>query len=103
MMENLEDTPLYDISEEENESHAEVLERYRQEEFGSSKASLGMIVPSRLVHILIVMALFLARYYYFNCDRSEDGSMTSKPLYLPMDVKYNPLAFILSFLEEKSS
>merc|ERR1740130_164688 len=103
MMENLEDYQLFSIEMEENETEDETLARFTQHELGSNRVKrfLATFMPRRLVIVIVVTAIFLARYYADNCIPGRDGhGNVSKPMYLPMDVSFNPIKFIFAALEE---
>jgi len=102
IMSHLENRALFDITTEESETDAEVLERFEREEFGQSKWKILLLVlPRRLLVITVMMALFIFKYYYNNCERLEDGSWVSKAIFMPEAVSYNPLSFIHGlFLDE---
>jgi len=95
IMNNLEDLPLFDTSDVEHEDEDVVLNRFIESEYGSSRWKLFCIViPRRLVLILILLAMFVCKYYFQYCDAGEDGSLVSKPLFRPESVPYNPLSFM---------
>merc|ERR1712183_383788 len=103
IMQNLENLALFDTNEEENETDSEVLERFYREEVARGKLGiLAVILPKRLLSILLLLALFVFKYYTFNCQRSEDGSYVSNPIHLPADVRYNPLSFVYGFFLSES-
>jgi len=95
MMCNLEDLALFDTHVEEHETEEEVVSRYDREEFGRKKWKILLLVlPRRLMAISALMAFFICKYYYNNCQWQGDGSWISKPIFMPESVTYNPLSFI---------
>jgi len=95
MMQNLEEMALFSTDTEEEETHQEVLARYNREELGQGRwRILGMIIPKRLLYILLIMSVFIFKYYHDNCEEDDDGSWVSKAMYLPKIETYNPLDFM---------
>mmetsp|Transcript_104254 Transcript_104254/g.270240 ORF Transcript_104254/g.270240 Transcript_104254/m.270240 type:complete len:463 (+) Transcript_104254:173-1561(+) len=95
IMNSLQDKPLFELPDEENEVDESSLQRFQADEFGHHRWKLlCLVLPKRLLIILGVLAFFTCRYYYQYCDRTEDGSWVSKAVYTPKTVPYNPLSFI---------
>lgn len=96
IMQNIEDYELFNFEAEESETDEEVIHRFCREEFGPSsyRTLFKQLSPKRLLYVLFFMVLFQMQYYLTNCDQQADGSWTSKPLYMPKDVQFNPIAFV---------
>mmetsp|Transcript_27141 Transcript_27141/g.56313 ORF Transcript_27141/g.56313 Transcript_27141/m.56313 type:complete len:458 (+) Transcript_27141:70-1443(+) len=104
MMEKLEDYALFNTREEEQETDAEVMERFQKEEMQRPFLKmLSLVLPRRLLVILIMMVFFVLKYYYSNCRHLDDGSWVSQDIFMPERVSYNPLSFIYSFLLDQST
>jgi len=61
------------------------------ERSGGSKAKWGAIkltIPRRLLFTILILVIFMARYYLTNCDW-VDGMFVSKPMYLPESSFYD--------------
>eukprot|EP00411_Alexandrium_monilatum_P008182 CAMPEP_0175287278 /NCGR_PEP_ID=MMETSP0093-20121207/54200_1 /TAXON_ID=311494 /ORGANISM="Alexandrium monilatum, Strain CCMP3105" /LENGTH=235 /DNA_ID=CAMNT_0016582777 /DNA_START=227 /DNA_END=930 /DNA_ORIENTATION=- len=98
ILENMRDFPLFDMWLEEQETLQQAVDRLKREEFGQGyyRKVLLVILPKKLIYICCLMAIFTWRYYVTSCDRLEDGSWVSKPIFLPKKMTYNPVSFILS-------
>jgi len=95
MMKNLEAMALFETHEEENEAQDDVLRRFHRDELGAAKYRiLWLVFPRRLAIILLLMAVFVFRYYREHCVRGEDGSWVSQPMYLPQVSSYNPFQYV---------
>eukprot|EP00415_Alexandrium_ostenfeldii_P001349 UN1349 len=102
ILEHMEDLPLFHMKSEDGETLDEAAERFRHEELSHSHywtRIARMLVPKRLIYIFLIMAVFLIKYYRHNCDCLEDGSCVSKPIYEPVVVSYNPLAFFADIFQ----
>lgn len=99
MMARMEDYELFNVEAEENETEDEALHRFCREEFGSRSwgTFFRRLNPKRLLYVLAAMAVFNIQYYLANCDRQPDGSWLSKPLYMPANVSFNPVAWLFPY------
>mmetsp|Transcript_32993 Transcript_32993/g.94780 ORF Transcript_32993/g.94780 Transcript_32993/m.94780 type:complete len:463 (+) Transcript_32993:201-1589(+) len=98
IMANLEDLPMFDEPEFERQADEVTLQRFMEKEYGSSKLNvLCFVVPKRFLLIVVLLVLFVTKYYYEYCDRAEDGSLVSKPMFFPTSVPYNPLSFLYGY------
>lgn len=99
MMERLEAWPLFDTDREETESMEEAYERHCEEETDST-AFLGdckllvLLLPKRLLFVVLLMVIFMIKYYISNCNLSEDGFWVSKDMYLPKRVRWDPFSLL---------
>merc|ERR1712203_593507 len=92
-MRNLQDLELFSIAEEERETYAETLQRFRRTEANNLIQFFRVVLPIRLCVVLLVVCFFVARYYVENCDQLDDGSWVSKPIYMIKNFRYNLWAF----------
>jgi hypothetical protein len=105
IMNVLEDYALYSIDSLEVETEEECLARYEKYELGANRlrACVKVVIPRRLITVVAVVLIFLGKYYLKNCERREDGSWISKPMFLPKMETYNPLDFLfMSTAQERS-
>jgi len=104
MMTNLEDYDLFKTDEEEKETDDEILYKFQRTELGRGKWRVfaTMIIPRRLFQVIVLMLIFWKKYYYYNCMQMEDGSWVSKPLYVPPDTSFRPLAFLFNYDDHAS-
>jgi len=102
IMSNLKDIELRDLQPAAHPSERSLLTKYHNEELTGSRKKIWKVVmfvlPKRLLFVGLLMALFVGKYYYFNCIRLDDGSWVSKPMHLPDEVVYNPLSFMYDAL-----
>jgi len=73
------------------------------ERSGGSKGRWGAIkltLPRRLLFTLLVLAIFIYRYYWVNCDVHE-GMWVSKPMYLPTSAFYTFWNFLTGQVTSK--
>jgi hypothetical protein len=104
IMQNLEDLPLFDISQDENEEEHEVLERYEKEEVGPGRwRKVAMVMPKRLLMIVGMQVFFMVIYYNRNCVQQPDGGFVSKEMFLPKDLSYRPLSLMFGIENEGES
>lgn len=105
IMDNLEDYQLYSIETMERDSEERILEKFQREELGHNRwrGLVFNIAPKRLLMVVGVCLIFLFKYYRINCILKGDGSRVSRPMFLPEEVKFNPLAFMFGALEKKAS
>jgi len=95
IMAQLEDMPLYDLSEEDDETDNEVLERFEREEKGFGRwRKLSLIFPKRLATILCLQVIFMWLYYFRNCRLDRHGGMVSKNMYTPKALSNNMLGLM---------
>jgi len=97
IMSRMEEYELFSVEAEEAETDDEVLHRFHREEFGPGSwcIFLKRLNPKRLINVVIFMAIFNISYYYASCEQRADGSWTSKPIYMPTNVTFNPVAWVL--------
>eukprot|EP00434_Breviolum_minutum_P030991 symbB.v1.2.027409.t1/scaffold2802.1/size122644/5 len=99
IMNNIQDLPNFDITQEETETNLQALERYKAEELGSARWSKLMLsIPWRFFLVLLLQAIFVSNYYLENCQKTEDGSWVSRELRMPKDLSYRPLALMFGLL-----
>jgi len=99
IMNNIQDLPNFDITQEETETDLQALERYKAEELGSARWSKLMLsIPWRFFLVLLLQAIFVSNYYLENCQKTEDGSWVSRELRMPKDLSYRPLALMFGLL-----
>lgn len=96
MLGECQDFELFEVVDEEQEADEVALHRFCRDELHSfSFARLSrMLVPTRLIFVASMMAVFYSHYYLANCQMEEDGSWVSKPIHSPTSIFYNPMAFI---------
>mmetsp|Transcript_75715 Transcript_75715/g.208926 ORF Transcript_75715/g.208926 Transcript_75715/m.208926 type:complete len:156 (+) Transcript_75715:2-469(+) len=95
MMDNLEAFPMFDTSEEESETLDQAYQRELREERESSYAMLiCSLVPRRLIFVCVLMVYFVLKYYYVNCQRTEDGTWVSSSMYIPQKVVWDPFSLL---------
>jgi len=73
------------------------------ERSGGSKGKWGAIkltVPRRLLFTLFLLAVFVYRYYWMNCDK-VDGMWVSKPIYLPLSSFYDFATFVKGYVKSE--
>merc|ERR1711871_1398515 len=46
------------------------------------------LIPKRLISVFLLCCLFTAGYYHMRCERYEDGSFISQPLYMPKTTRF---------------
>jgi len=103
MVDNTEDMPLFEESILEDEEEDQILLRYEQDELGRNKykSFLNILVPKRLLTCIVLMPVFLFKYYWSNCIRGPDGSWFSQPMFVPADISFRPWNYIFSGIEVK--
>jgi len=96
MMGHMEEYELFNVEAEEHETDEEVLYRFCQEEFGSGSwcTFFRRLNPKRLIYTIASMFCFNWMYYYTSCEQAPDGSWTSKPIFMPTNVSFNPVAWV---------
>lgn len=97
IMNNLEDYDLYSVQTLEALSNEEICARYRHQELGPGRwrSFLRIVAPKRLLLVMSIFAMFMAKYYLLNCTEMPDGSWVSKPMYLPSDLgSMNPFKYM---------
>merc|ERR1719401_571275 len=97
IMAHIEDMPLFEEPTEETEANEDILKRFHEHEFGQRWRLLHLVIPKRLLMVITLLMLFTCKYYVQYCDRTEDGSWVSKPIYYPAEVPYNPLSFLYGY------
>eukprot|EP00931_Biecheleriopsis_adriatica_P124112 TRINITY_DN9920_c0_g2_i1.p1 TRINITY_DN9920_c0_g2~~TRINITY_DN9920_c0_g2_i1.p1 ORF type:complete len:441 (-),score=57.60 TRINITY_DN9920_c0_g2_i1:52-1326(-) len=58
------------------------------------------LVPWRMIFTVTALFAFLCEYYHAHCQREDDGSWVSAPLYLPESVVYNPMCLLVDCRRE---
>jgi len=105
MMGQLEDLEVEDNTVEGLDDQ-EVLERFKMQELSTASRlrKISGMLPTNLLFILCMQALFTMIYYVDNCDLQEDGSLVSKAVYLPkIPLKLNYIALMFGFAAEEQS
>lgn len=100
ILDHLENYENEDDYVADNETDAEVLARYRQEELVWRGPLVFIrkflwLFPYRLCMMLALLLGWLAVYYNINCKRDSEDTFVSKDLYLPtsLDVSLLQLLF----------
>jgi len=90
IMEKLEKYDLYDPGEDGCTSDDTVIEAFKnfEDRYNITEGKLVMLLmPRRLLIILSVSVFSYLCYFWKFCDRTEDGSWISKPLYPPAKIQ----------------
>lgn len=101
MMHKLEDFDLFDIAVDEDASDEVVLQEYIQNQLGHGMAFFKRLVPKRLITIAALMIFFVFKYYTLHCDETQDGSLVSKPLYLPTETAFQVWQLLVPLISKE--
>jgi len=99
IMSRIEDLPNFDTQDTDNESDKQALDRLLKTDFGRGKLQrvVVMLIPTRLIMVIALQALFMYDYYKENCITLEDGSVVSQAMSTPKDLSYEPIAWMFGF------
>lgn len=76
-----------------------LLDNYFREKM--NRCSIGALLPTKLLFVLVLTFVFVAEYYYNHCRLDSDGRWIPSDLYLPSSVNYSLLRFLVpSFFPE---
>mmetsp|Transcript_55449 Transcript_55449/g.164854 ORF Transcript_55449/g.164854 Transcript_55449/m.164854 type:complete len:546 (+) Transcript_55449:100-1737(+) len=106
MMQNLEGFPLFDAEAEDSETPEEAYKRLSQRELAPwTFQDIGLywvFIPQKLATTIVLMCIFLYKYYYTYCYREEDGTWVSKDLHTPDGVFWDPLSLFFIGMNSES-
>jgi len=95
IMSSLEDYPLYNPREGEEDADHEILQHFEDNEMTWwVNGNDWWLLPRRILWSVMLMWLFTAEYYYRNCDKASDGSWVSKDISLPSRAHLHPWCLI---------
>lgn len=101
MMEKLEEYKLFEFTEE-LDADDDILLKYLRSECGHKRwgRCFDHLLPRRLITVPILMCVFMWNYYTSNCQMLADGSWVSKPMTLPLQLRFNVLDLVTQSVEK---
>lgn len=94
MLEHLERFPLFETSDEEDDSEKDAWDKHQEDKQWSLKGLFLVAFPFRLCYMLFLTSFFILKYYIEQCVRTADGSWISKDVHLPLREQLPVLSFI---------
>eukprot|EP00746_Dinoflagellata_sp_MGD_P141740 gnl/MRDRNA2_/MRDRNA2_74799_c0_seq2.p1 gnl/MRDRNA2_/MRDRNA2_74799_c0~~gnl/MRDRNA2_/MRDRNA2_74799_c0_seq2.p1 ORF type:complete len:446 (+),score=91.83 gnl/MRDRNA2_/MRDRNA2_74799_c0_seq2:151-1338(+) len=93
LLDKLEGTALYDSGEWKNWSHGKILEEYEHHDWKAHQlADFLALIPMKLLACCGLTFVGVFEYYAMHCIRTGEGSLISKPMYLPTSSHFGFLA-----------